>query len=81
MSSFITMQLQISAQAESFSDICFAIFSLLLEKGHRIFDGLPGKSNGIGRYIALAASFALLVLSNEYRGDNFGIPWNTTLEN
>lgn len=54
----------------SLGTACFALCCLLLEKGHRIFDWSAEKSKGFGYFITFGISFVLLVLSNEYRGEN-----------
>lgn len=53
-----------------FGTACEALFALLLEKGHKAYDWSKAKSKPLGYFITLGIPFVLIVLSNEYRGDN-----------
>lgn len=48
----------------------YGVFSILLEKGDRMFDWFLVKEKGFQHFVTFGIPFVLLILSNEYRGDN-----------
>lgn len=76
ISSMLTFSLIINLQTRkvkpsiSSSDAFYGLFVLLLEKAHFVFDYSLVKSKRVEYFVAFSIPFVLLVLSNEYRGDN-----------
>lgn len=48
----------------------FGLFAVLLERDHKIFEWSAKDNRSTSYFLVISLSFSLLVLSNEYRGDN-----------
>lgn len=70
LSLLIRVQLLKTKLKISYGYICFQVFAMFLEKGSMIFDWSSVRSKRLNFFVAFAIPFVLLVLSNEYRGDN-----------
>lgn len=70
LSLLLGVQLQKSNIQVSAADAFYDLFAILLEKGGRMFDWTLAKAKNLQHFTAFAIPFMLLVLSNEYRGDN-----------
>lgn len=72
MSLYMNAQLRLrqSARKFSFGASFEAVVALMLENGHQVFGWSLIRNKKVGYFIAFGIPYVLLVLSNEYRGDN-----------
>lgn len=73
--SLVSMSILINLQPRKsfsfpFGTACEALVALLLEKGHLVFHWSSIKTKTLRYFVVFGVPFVLLVLSNEYRGDN-----------